>query len=374
MDAGWRHSWPLVAPALIVAGIVLAETLADSDVFTRMVIRMLINLVLVVGLYIFAGNSGVLSFGHVSFMAIGAYAGAILTIPVEQKKFLLPHLPGWLADTELSLLTAMIVSGLVAAAVAAVVAIPLMRLNGIAAGIATFSFLIIVRVVISNWDSLTRGTGSMPGIPTDTTAAKALVAALAAMTAAYAFQRSRVGRRLRASREDEPAASSIGVHIVRERAIAFSLSAFFSGVAGVLFGHFIGIFSPDDFYLSTTFIVIAMLVVGGIGSLAGAVIGTVAVSAVSESLLRLESGAGLGPLQVDAPAGLQETGLAVFLLLVLLLRPDGITGGYEFTRPWPIRLEPPASSEKRRVLEGPGETESPETTETAAASPSAEPR
>jgi branched-chain amino acid transport system permease protein len=340
-DLAWRQLWPLVAPAALVSLIVLAEALLQSDVLTRIVIRALIYLVLVIGLYIFAGNSGILSFGHISFMAIGAYVGALLTIPQIQKEFLLPDLPGWLARAEVPFFVAAAIAGVVAGLVAAVVGIPLMRLDGIAAGIATFSFLIVVRVVISNWDSVTRGTGSMPGVPTDTTPFRALLCVLAALVGAYAFQRSRVGRRLRAAREDDRAAASVGIHIVRERTAAFALSAFFCGVAGVLFGHFVGIFSPDDFYLSTTFIVVAMLVVGGIGSLAGAVIGALTVSAVSEGLLQLEAGVNFRLFDVHAPAGLQETGLAVFLLLVLLLRPDGITGGREFSWPWPLVLRPP---------------------------------
>jgi branched-chain amino acid transport system permease protein len=158
---------------------------------------------------------------------------------------------------------------------------------------------------------------------------------------------------LRAAREDDRAAASVGVHIVRERTAAFALSAFFCGVAGVLFGHFVGIFSPDDFYLTTTFIVVAMLVVGGIGSLAGAVVGTLTVIAVSEALLRLETGVDFRLFDVDAPAGLQETGLAVFLLLVLVLRPDGITGGREFSRPWPIVLHPPERAAGESVAGAP---------------------
>lgn len=333
--------WPLIAPALIVCAVVVVETLADSDALSRMVVKMLINLTLVVGLYIFVGNSGVLSFGHVSFMAIGAYAGAILTIPLVRREFLLPDLPSWLASLEVSLPVAIVLAGLLAAAIAAVVAFPLMRLNGIAAGIATFSFLIIVRVVISNWEAVTRGTGSMSGVQTDTTPGLALLVALLAMTAAYAYQRSPSGRRLRASREDESAAAGVGIDIVRERAIAFTLSAFFCAAAGVIFGHFVGVFSPDDFFLTTTFVAIAMLVVGGIGSLAGAVVGTLAVSFVAEALLRLEAGANVGLATIDAPAGLQETGLGLFLLLVLLFRSGGITGGREFSRPWPARHAAP---------------------------------
>jgi branched-chain amino acid transport system permease protein len=341
VNTSWRNAWPLASLALLVTGIVLIDAIVSSDVLTRMVMKMLINLVLVVGLYIFIGNSGVFSFGHMSFMAIGAYVGAILTIPIEQKRFLLPDLPGVLGRAEFSLFPAITIAAAFAMVIAVVVAIPLMRLNGIAAGIGTFAWLLIVRVVISNWDGVTRGTASMPGIPTDATPGKALLAALAAMTAAYLFQSSRSGLRLRASREDELAASAVGVNVVRERTIAFGLSAFFVAIGGVLFGHFVGIFSPDDFYLATTFIVVAMLVVGGVSSLAGAVIGTIAVSAVSEGLLRIETGFNIAGGHIKAPSGLQETGLALFLLIALLFRPNGITGGNEIAWPWRRVVKPP---------------------------------
>lgn len=333
----WAGGWPLIAPCALVSVIVLVTEMAQDDELTRIVIRMLINLVLVVALYMFVGNSGLLSFGHASFMAIGAYTTALLTIPVQQKAFVLPNLPGFLADAEFSLLSAAIIGGLVAAAVAVVVGLPIMRLNGLAAGIATFSFLIVVHVVLINWDSVTRGTGSMTGVPIDVTPGKALVAALAAMTAGYLYQRSKSGRHLRASREDEPAALAIGVHVVRERTIAFAVSAFFTAIGGALFGHFLGIFSPDDFYLSMTFTVFAMLIVGGVSSLAGAVAGTLMVTAAVEALLRLEEGVNVGGLAISGPAGLQETGLALFLLLVLIFRPAGIMAGREIQWPWRAR-------------------------------------
>jgi branched-chain amino acid transport system permease protein len=332
--------WPLVAPCIVVSLIVLVTEMAQDDELTRIVTRMLINLVLVVALYIFIGNSGVVSFGHASFMAIGAYTTALLTIPVQQKAFVLPHLPGFLADAELSLLPAAIIGGLVAAAIAVVVGLPIMRLNGLAAGIATFSFLIVVHVVLINWDAVTRGTGSMTGVPIDLTPAKALVAALAAMAGGYLYQRSKLGRRLRASREDEPAALAIGVNVVRERTIAFALSAFFTAIGGALFGHFLGIFSPDDFYLSLTFTVFAMLIVGGVGSLAGAVAGTLTVTAAVEALLRLEQGVDIAGVHISGTTGLQETGLALFLLLVLIFRPAGIMGGREIRWPWRARPSP----------------------------------
>jgi branched-chain amino acid transport system permease protein len=336
----WVRVWPVLAPCALVAAFVLVASLAHDSELTRIVMRALIYVVLVVGFYIFAGNSGIISFGHISFMAIGAYVSALLTIPVTQKQFLLPQLPGFLATAHLPFAVAAIVGGLVAAVVAVLIGVPLMRLNGLAAGIGTFSFLIIINVVSSNWDAVTKGTSSLTGVPAELTLGKALLGAVAAIVAAYAYQRSRSGRRLRASREDPAAALGVGVSVVRERTIAFAVSAFFVAIGGALYAQLVGILSPDDFYLSMTFIVIAMLVVGGVGSLAGAVIGVVAVTAASELLLHVEYGIDVGGLHVQAPAGIQELGLALFLLLMLIFRPKGIMAGRELGWPRWRRREP----------------------------------
>jgi branched-chain amino acid transport system permease protein len=294
---------------------------------------MLINLILVVGLYIFVGNSGVLSFGHMSFMAVGAYASALLTIPIKQKHFILPNLPPWLAQAEVPTVVAAVVAGLVAMAIALVLSVPLMRLNGIAAGIATFALLVITQVVLSNWDTVTRGTETMLGLPIDTTLYSALAWSLISIVAAYLFRQSRVGLRLRASREDETAAHALGTRVIPERSIAFAVSAFFVAVGGALYGHLYGSFSPDAFYITLTFTTFTMLVIGGINTLAGAVVGTVGVTTLSQLLLQIESGISLGTVSFAAPAGFHEVALAVLMLVVLIVRPQGITGGKEFV--WP---------------------------------------
>ena len=140
---------------------------------------------------------------------------------------------------------------------------------------------------------------------------------------------------MRASRENESAARSIGVAVARERTIAFVVSAFFVGVAGALFGMFIGSFNPDAFFLNITFLMIVMLVIGGTTSLAGAVVGTIAISAVSEILRRIEGGVDLGFVQVSGKPGLREVALALVMLAILIFRPGGLTGGREIG--WPLR-------------------------------------
>ena len=255
--------------------------------------------------------------------------------PARDEGVRAPRAPRVLADVHLDPFPATIVAGGLAAAVALVLSVPLSRLSGLTAGLATFAVLSIVNVVARNLEQVTHGTAGVSGIPTTTTIWQALGWALAAMACAWGFQRSRIGLRLRASREDESAARSIGVAVARERTMAFVLSAFFVGAAGALFGMFIGSFNPDAFFLNITFLMVAMLIVGGMTSLAGAVVGTIVISAVSEIFRRIEGGLDLGLVEVSAKPGLGDVGLALVMLAILIFRPEGLTGGREVA--WPFR-------------------------------------
>jgi branched-chain amino acid transport system permease protein len=332
---GW--AWPPLVLAGVVIAIVLAAGLL-SPATQRVVTEALIKLSVVVGLYIFAGNSGVLSFGHIAFMGIGAYVASWLVIPPETKEVLLPGLPAFLASAHWSPTLGALAAGAVAALFALIVGWPLMRLNGIAASIGTFAVLAAVNAVLSNWTSMTGGNRSLYGLPPYADRFVALAWALAAMAAAWAHQQSRSGFRLRGSREDETAARAAGVDVKRDRLVAFVLGAFFVGVAGALYAHFLGVVVAREFYLKLTFITVAMLVIGGIGSLSGAVAGVVVVTVLSDVLRHVERGVDLGFLQVPSRPGLQEVGLAVLMLVILIFRPRGLTGGREI--PVPRFLQP----------------------------------
>ena len=157
--------------ATMVALVVLVALLGSgtSDATQQTVATALIYVIATVALYLFAGNSGVLSFGHVAFMAVGAYTTALVSIPLGLKHVTLPHLPGFLASASVGTTPAILIGGGVAAAFAAIAAVPLMRLNGIAAAIGTTSLLVIVNVVISNWYDVTNGTQTLVGIPATAT-------------------------------------------------------------------------------------------------------------------------------------------------------------------------------------------------------------
>jgi branched-subunit amino acid ABC-type transport system permease component len=319
----------------LVAGVAVLALLASTGPGSQdlVVVTALVNMVVVVGLSIFVGNSGVFSFGHIAFMAVGAYTTALLTIPSSSKHLLFLAMPDWLADLHMAPVPAILVGGVLAAALAAALALPLMRLSGLNAALATFAVLLITYSVASNLDEVTNGASGLGGIPKPVGIPGALVAALGAIALAFLFGLTRIARQLRASREDETAARAIGISIVRNRAIAFTVSAFVVGIAGGLSAGAVGSIQPDAFYLSITFLTIAMLVVGGMTSLSGAVVGTVVLSVVAELLRRLEDGAHVGFFSVDAPTGMREIGLAVCMLAILILRPSGLTGGREVTLP-----------------------------------------
>lgn len=328
-----RRLWPLFGLIVLVVVVTVLGSLGSGSL-NDTVVTGLVYLLLVISLYTFAGNAGVFSFGHLSFMAIGGYTAAILTIPVEQKKLLLPGLPGMLATAHMGSVAAVLVAGMIAAIFGAIVAIPLVRLTGLVATLGTFAVLLIVNVVAKNWNDVTNGLRGISSIPITTSTSRALLFAVGAIIVAFAFQESPIGRRLRASRADEEAARSIGISIVRERGVALVVSAFIGGMAGALYAQMLGSIGPDSFFLNLTFLTIAMLVVGGITNLSGAVVGTIVVSVVSELLRRLEDGVTIGPISVDAPAGLANLGLGVVMLLILIFLPLGITRGREFR--WPL--------------------------------------
>ena len=189
---------------------------------------------MVVGLYVFVDNSGVLSFCHSSFMMLGGFGAAWLDVPVRYKSILMDELPAFLGQAEFHPGFAALAAMGWAGAFAFLIGIPLMRLSGIGAAIGTFSWLTIVFVVHAGWEEMTGGTSSFNGLPIYVDIWVALIAALFVMLVAYIFQSSKLGLALRASREDEVAARAIGVNVWRARIASFVVSAMLVALGGVL--------------------------------------------------------------------------------------------------------------------------------------------
>ena len=322
---------PVLLIAILIIFTVLVTIFGDKSL-ARMAAQTSIRVTFVVGLWIFVGNSGLISFGHAGFMAIGAYGSAWLTLRPQMKSLLLPGLPEWLAEAQWPHLPATITSGLLAAFVALLLGLAILRLSGIAASIATFAFLAIVNTVYSNWEGVTGATSSVVGLDRYADQWVTLGWASAAVIAAAIYANSASGLALRASREDEVAASASGIDMYRHRLLSLVISAFFTGVSGVLLGHSLGVLSPNSFYLGVTFITLAMLVVGGIGSLTGAVAGVMVLSIAIEALVRMERGASIGGIEFALPTGAQEIVIGIVMIVVLIRLPNGLTGGRELRR------------------------------------------
>ena len=321
----------LVGPAALVALAGLVGTLFERSTEIYF-INTLVAVVVVVALYLFVGNSGVVSFGHVAFVAVGAWAAGVLTIPAEEKSALLPSLFPWLAERESGNVVSLLAAAAVGALFAALVGLPLMRLSGLAAGIATFGVLEITHNVLRYYEKIGPGTTAFSSVPETTDLLQATIGGLIAVLVAFAYQSSRFGRQLRATREDAAAARAVGISVYRQRLLAFALSGAVAGFAGGLYVHLLPL-TTEEVYLNLTFITLAMLVIGGLTSLWGAVVGALAVGGLDSLLAEAENGIGAFGRTIDLPAGSRIVVVGALMALVLILRPSGLTGGRELRLP-----------------------------------------
>ncbi len=317
--------------AIVVLAVLLALLRASGSSFWQgLVINVGIFMILVLSLNLASGFTGVFSLGHIGFMALGAYTSAILTLPLREKGDYLPNLPTWLAGVHFDfylglfplgfLLATIIAAGLVAL-VALLVGLVLMRLSGHFVAVATLGFLVIVRVILFNADDFTRGSRTFSNVTPYTNLWWVWAWALLTLYVVWRLKYSSFGRAMFAQREDPAAAQSVGIAIMSPRLLAFVVSAFCTAVAGSLYAHFITSFSPTVFYFDLTFRVITMLIVGGMGSVSGSVLGTVFVIALAEALRRVED--------VTLLYGLSQIILALIFILVIIFRPEGLLGQRE---------------------------------------------
>lgn len=281
--------------------------------FEHVAILMCIYIILSASLNIILGFTGMLNLGHVAFFGIGAYTSALLA------KALGFH---WLAA---------LAGGVVFAGIAGLlIGIPCLRLRGDYLAIATLGFGEIVRSLMKNWQSLTRGPLGIPGIPkpelfgfrfTDTQdfLMLAFIVMIAVVWMIHRIVHSPFGRVLRSIREDEIAAQSLGKNVVRYKLLALTLGAAFAGVAGSLYAHYVTFIDPTTFSFIETVLMVAMVVLGGMGSLAGSVLGAVILVLLPEPLRFIK-------MPTHIMAAMREIIYSVILILMMHFRPDGLLG------------------------------------------------
>jgi len=293
-------------------------------------VNALVAVSIVVALYVFVGNSGVLSFGHISFVAVGAWAAGVLSVPVAEKPAIMQYLFPFLRDHTVGNIPSLFVAAGVGGLYALLIGLPLMRLSGLAAGIATFGVLEITHNVLRFYEKIGPGSNAFSSVPETTGLLQAAAGAVLVIGVAFGYQSSRFGRLLRATREDTAAARAVGVSVYRQRLIAFTLSGALAGFAGGLYVHLLPL-NTETVYLDLTFITLAMLVIGGMTSLWGAVVGALAVSGLDSVLAEAENGLDIGGISIDLPTGTRIVIVGALMALVLIIKPSGLTGGRELS-------------------------------------------
>ncbi len=315
---------------VVTAALLVSLQSSGSKFWQSIIINLGIYVILVVSLNLSNGFTGVFSLGHIGFMALGAYISAILTLPLAKKASYLRDLPDWLSTVHLDtmigpfplgFLLATLIAGVLVMLVAILVGLVLMRLSGHFVAVATLGFLVIVRIVLVNADEFTRGSRTFSNVTQYTDLWWVFVWAVIALYVVWRLKFSAFGRAMFAQREDTVAAQSVGIVIMRPRLLAFAVSAFFTAVAGSLWAHYLTSFSPKAFYFDLTFRVITMLVIGGMGSVTGSVIGPVLITAIAETLRRIEDATLL--------YGMSQIVLAVLFIAIIVFRPGGLMGERE---------------------------------------------
>lgn len=342
---GWRvpgavlSLWTLMVP-LVVVWVFASVSSYLSPAATIDLGYALATLIIVVAMWSFIGNSGVLSFGHLAFVAVGAWTMSLLTISPAVKSSIMPELAPFLADATADPYVALLVAAIVGGVTALISGFALMRLHGLEAGIATFALLMLVVQVLTYWSAIGPKSGqSMTGVPRSFDLQSTLLIALIVIVLAWGYGQSRSARMLRASRENAQAAPASGISITRHRIIAFTVSGALAGIGGAVWAQTNRVVQASQFGLDFTFTTIAMLVIGGMLSLWGAIVGTLLISALNHVLGLLENGVQLGGFIVSLPAGSRLVVVAAFMVLIIIFSPSGITGGREVR--WPFRPRDP---------------------------------
>ena len=310
----------IVLITLLILFSYLMQNYADEHIL--MVANFIgISIILAVSLNLTNGFTGLFSLGHPAFMAIGGYATAILTFPIAKRALFLPDFPEQLANIQLSFVPALLIGGLLAATVAALVGFSVLRLKGHYLAVATMGFLIIVQVMINNFDSITRGPTGLNGLEEFTTIYWVYGWVFVTIYTAWKVKFSSLGRSMLAIREDEIASKSLGINLFSTRNLAFVLGAFFAGIAGGLWAHLVTALTPNTFSLIMSFNIVLIVVVGGTGSITGSIIAAILFTLFTELLKPVEESFSL--------FGLSQIIIAVILILVLIFKPKGLFGSSE---------------------------------------------
>ncbi len=292
-----------------------------------------VTAILAVGLNLWYGCPGMFSLAHAGFMAIGAYVTAILILPAAQKEmmYILEPMIWPFSVMHAPFFFAVIAGGLVAALVGLFMALPCLKLGGDYLGIATLGFGEIIRVLFTNMTPITNGALGLKGIPAYANLGWNYFWCVLTFYVIVKLLSSNFGNTLRAVRDDEVAAKAMGINTFRTKTSSFVVGAFFAGVGGALMGSLITTIDPKMFNFQLTFNILMFVVVGGLGSITGSLIGTVVITVLLEWLRYVEDSNTIFSWEYAGIQGMRMLIYSLLQLFIILYRREGIIGGYEFS-------------------------------------------
>jgi branched-chain amino acid transport system permease protein len=313
-----RHLLRLLGVLVILAALEVVLPRLLNPYFLQILVLCGINVILAVSLNLINGFTGQFSIGHAGFMALGAYGSAMFSLTLGQRwaaALAAAGMPAAVADGG-PLFLALVVGGLIAAFAGYLVGLPSLRLRGDYLAIVTLGFGEIIRVIITNveWVGASRG---LPGIPGWANLFWVGLGVVGVVAFSLNLAASTHGRALFAIRDDEVAAEALGVNTTAYKVLAFVIGAFFAGVAGGLFAHYLSYLNPNSFTFIKSIEVIAMVVLGGMGSVSGSVLAAVILTLLPEVLRPVKD--------------YRMVIYSAMLIVLMITRPQGLLGSRELT-------------------------------------------
>ena len=319
----------LIVFVLIPLVFLISCGLKPKSYLTGIVVTIGIYVILCASLNLINGFSGMFSMGHAAFMAIGAYLSAFLTLPSNVKENMCSGLPDWLIHTQAPFAVALIVGGLGAMLVAVLIAFPVVRTKGHYLSVVTLALIVVVCAVVDNQESWTNGSRGLNGIPAKSNIVSVYIVMVITLFLLFRIIRSSYGRGLIAMRDDPVAAQTLGINLVRKKISCFAISAFFAGVGGALWGHYLTAISSSGFYFTKSFDIVEISIIGGMSSLSGSILGAIFFTVIPEFLAPLESGLKIAGVKLPAMFGLSNIIMALLLILLIIFRRQGLMGNSE---------------------------------------------
>jgi branched-chain amino acid transport system permease protein len=322
----------LLAMAGLAAFIHLAKGHA-SEYQIRLLNNCAIFITLAAAYNLINGICGQFSLAPNAFVAIGAYTSALLTMSLAEKQmsFIIEPIIWPFSVLALPFWVSLLAAGLVAALFAFLMGFPVFRVRGDYLAIVTLGFGEVVRVVANNLQSVTNGPLGLKGLAPHTNLWWSFGFMVFTLFFISRLVKSSFGRAMKAIREDEVAAEAMGIRTFRYKMMAFTVEAFFEGVAGGLLAHLITTISPTLFTFFLTFNILSIVVVGGLGSITGAAISSVLFVLGSEGLRIVEEPMTVGSIQIPGVPGMRMVIFSVILIVVMIFARRGLMGRKEFS-------------------------------------------